>query len=163
MNCFIEYLCVLSCWLLWFPDWADVIHENVQGEIQEVGELSYWRELQKEDRVASTIVSTTHRILHEIQGCRPVYCMFLQPDFCFGCSLITLSNPPTTHLPRFCCPPSSQGPQSELSDPNASSFDPMFQPGDYPSQQPTQTRDYGYNAEQTMQTGRPDDFNPPCK
>ncbi|XP_071388181.1 OCIA domain-containing protein 1 [Centroberyx affinis] len=62
-------------------------------------------------------------------------------------------------------PPHSQGPQSELSDPNTQSFDPMFQPAESTSQMPNNTRDfdYGYSAESPQQTGRGDDFNPPVQ
>ncbi|XP_034392996.1 OCIA domain-containing protein 1-like [Cyclopterus lumpus] len=52
----------------------------------------------------------------------------------------------------------SKGPQSEMSDPDAPSFDTMFQPAEDSEQTPANTRDheYGYNAESPM--GREDDF-----
>ncbi|XP_067434949.1 OCIA domain-containing protein 1-like [Thunnus thynnus] len=58
-------------------------------------------------------------------------------------------------------PQYSRGPQSEMSDPNSLSFDPMFQPAESPGQTPTQTRDYGYgyNPEPPAQMKKPDDFS----
>lgn len=49
--------------------------------------------------------------------------------------------------------------QSELSDPNAQSFDPIFQPADNSSN----NTDYGYgnNPDQPVQMGRVDDFSAP--
>lgn len=52
-------------------------------------------------------------------------------------------------------PQSSKGPQSELSDPNAPSFETMFQPAESPSQR-------SYNTEPHMQMGRADDFSAPA-
>merc|ERR1739838_1036991 len=57
-----------------------------------------------------------------------------------------------------------QGVQSELSDPNAPSFDAMFQPpAESSSQIPHQRRDYGYSDEPPLQPGRADDSNPPVQ
>ncbi|XP_068583082.1 OCIA domain-containing protein 1-like [Cebidichthys violaceus] len=57
-------------------------------------------------------------------------------------------------------PPPSKGPQSEMSDPDAQSFDTMFQQAEDPSQTPPNARDndYGYNAESPMLIGKADDF-----
>ncbi|XP_076026385.1 OCIA domain-containing protein 1-like [Genypterus blacodes] len=52
-------------------------------------------------------------------------------------------------------PQTSQGSPSELSNQNTQS-ESMFQPADH-----AQTSDYDYNAEQSMQMGRADDFSPP--
>jgi len=54
-----------------------------------------------------------------------------------------------------------QGEQSELSDPDAPAFDPMFQPSEPSSQISNQKRDYGYSGE--PQQGRADDINPPVQ
>ncbi|XP_069385954.1 OCIA domain-containing protein 1 [Paralichthys olivaceus] len=53
----------------------------------------------------------------------------------------------------------SKGPQSELSDPDNQSFDPMFQPAESPSKMPSNNRDYeyGFKPEQPMQMGKADD------
>ncbi|XP_061592965.1 OCIA domain-containing protein 1-like [Cololabis saira] len=53
--------------------------------------------------------------------------------------------------------------QSELSDPNAQSFDSMFQPTETPSS--GRSRDYGrgYSPEPPMQMSRPDDFSLPAQ
>ncbi|XP_029292182.1 OCIA domain-containing protein 1 [Cottoperca gobio] len=56
----------------------------------------------------------------------------------------------------------SKGPQSELSDPDAPSFDTMFQPADASSQMPTNTRDYEYNSESPVPMGKVDDFSAPA-
>lgn len=56
-------------------------------------------------------------------------------------------------------PLSPQGPRSELSDPDAQSFEPMFQPSDPLSQTPPQARDYGYATEPPGHTGRADDLS----
>ncbi|XP_067106835.1 OCIA domain-containing protein 1-like isoform X1 [Osmerus mordax] len=48
-----------------------------------------------------------------------------------------------TQLP----PLSPQGPRSEMSDPDAQSFESMFQPSDPQSQTPPQDKDYGYSAQ----------------
>ncbi|KAM4603409.1 OCIA domain-containing protein 1 isoform 1-T1 [Polymixia lowei] len=58
---------------------------------------------------------------------------------------------------------STQGPQSELGNPNTQSFEPMFQPPESPSQMPTHTSDYGYSAEPPTQIDKGDDFNPPVQ
>ncbi|KAM3864760.1 OCIA domain-containing protein 1 [Diretmus argenteus] len=57
----------------------------------------------------------------------------------------------------------SQGPKSEMSDPDSQSFDPMFQQAESPSQMPIHTRDYEYNAEPPQQTSRGDDFSSPVQ
>lgn len=56
-----------------------------------------------------------------------------------------------------------QGEQSEMSDPDAPSFEPMFQPAESSSQISHQRRDYGYNDEPPLQQGRADDINPPVQ
>jgi len=56
-----------------------------------------------------------------------------------------------------------QGDQSELSDPNAPSFDPMFQPAESSSQTSPQRRDYGYSDEPPLQPGRANNINPPVQ
>ncbi|XP_030274336.1 OCIA domain-containing protein 1 [Sparus aurata] len=53
-------------------------------------------------------------------------------------------------------PQFSKGAQSEMSDPDAPSFDPMFQPAEAPGQR-------GYNTEPPMQMGRSDDFRAPVE
>lgn len=53
-------------------------------------------------------------------------------------------------------PQSSNGAQSELSDPNTQSFQTMFQPAEPPSER-------GYNTEPRMQMGRADDFSAPVE
>ncbi|XP_026160080.1 OCIA domain-containing protein 1 [Mastacembelus armatus] len=64
-----------------------------------------------------------------------------------------------TRLP----PHQPKGPQSELSDPDTTSFGTMFQPAETHSQTPTHTRDYeyDYSPEPPMQMGRADDFSSP--
>ncbi|XP_040891415.1 OCIA domain-containing protein 1-like isoform X2 [Toxotes jaculatrix] len=59
----------------------------------------------------------------------------------------------------------SKGPQSELSDSDAQSSDPMFQPTETPSQMPSYTRDYeyGFRPEPPMPVDRADDFNAPVQ
>jgi len=52
---------------------------------------------------------------------------------------------------------------SELSDPNAPSFEPMFQPPESSSQTSHQRRDYEYSDETPPQQGRADDINPPVQ
>jgi len=56
-----------------------------------------------------------------------------------------------------------QGDQSELSDPNAPSFEPMFQPPESSSQISHLRRDQGYSDEPSLQPGRADDINPPVQ
>ncbi|XP_056136232.1 OCIA domain-containing protein 1-like [Lampris incognitus] len=56
----------------------------------------------------------------------------------------------------------SQGPRSELSDPDTQSFDPMFIPAGSSDQMNMQSRGYGFNAEPPQQIGG-DDFNPPVQ
>ncbi|XP_068448142.1 OCIA domain-containing protein 1-like [Clinocottus analis] len=57
--------------------------------------------------------------------------------------------------------PSSKGPQSEMSDPDALSFESMFRPADAAVQTPADSRDneYGYNTESPATTRRGDNFN----
>ncbi|XP_073319175.1 OCIA domain-containing protein 1 [Pagrus major] len=52
-------------------------------------------------------------------------------------------------------PPNFKGAQSEMSDPDTLSFDPMFQPAGTPGQR-------GYNTEPVMQMGRSDDYSAPA-
>ncbi|XP_022614349.1 OCIA domain-containing protein 1 [Seriola dumerili] len=65
-----------------------------------------------------------------------------------------------TRLPQQ----NSRGPQSELSDSDTQSLDPMFQPAEAPSQMPSHARDYeyGFRPEQPMQMDRTDDFSAPA-
>ncbi|KAK0135591.1 OCIA domain-containing protein 1 [Merluccius polli] len=62
-------------------------------------------------------------------------------------------------------PSNPQGPRTELSDPDAQSFSPMFQSveSNSQSQMPSSARDpgYGYSAESSMQTERAEDYNHP--
>ncbi|XP_042169877.1 OCIA domain-containing protein 1 [Oncorhynchus tshawytscha] len=62
---------------------------------------------------------------------------------------------------------SSQGPQSEMSDPDQVTFDPMFQASDPQSQVPPNARDYGYSdaptAAQTSRTAADIDYNMPAQ
>uniref|UniRef100_A0A8C7RDA5 OCIA domain-containing protein 1 n=1 Tax=Oncorhynchus mykiss TaxID=8022 RepID=A0A8C7RDA5_ONCMY len=62
---------------------------------------------------------------------------------------------------------SSQGPQSEMSDPDQVTFDPMFQASDPQSQVPPNARDYGDgdapNAAQTSRTAADIDYNMPAQ
>ncbi|XP_029604734.1 OCIA domain-containing protein 1-like isoform X1 [Salmo trutta] len=62
---------------------------------------------------------------------------------------------------------SSQGPQSEMSDPDQVTFDPMFQASDPQSQVPPHARDYGYSdaptAAQTSRTAADIDYNMPAQ
>ncbi|XP_041840272.1 OCIA domain-containing protein 1-like [Melanotaenia boesemani] len=55
--------------------------------------------------------------------------------------------------------------QSEFSEPNAQSFDPMFQPAEDSSTTSSNNRDYGYsyNPEPTAQMSRADDFSAPVQ
>lgn len=55
----------------------------------------------------------------------------------------------------------SKGSQSEMSDPNAPSFDSMFQPTDGQGHSSTYSKDhgYGYNQESPVQMGKADDFS----
>lgn len=105
-----NYFFLSSCGLLWLLGWEVIIHEDVPGEVQEVGELPSWRGPQTEDRAASTIVSTTHTsswqgFIHRLP------------------------------LDRFSVLlPSSKGAQSDLDDPDTPSFETMFQPAEAPSQ-----------------------------
>uniref|UniRef100_A0A1A8FE61 OCIA domain-containing protein 1 n=1 Tax=Nothobranchius korthausae TaxID=1143690 RepID=A0A1A8FE61_9TELE len=56
----------------------------------------------------------------------------------------------------------SSGGQSELNDPNASSFDAMFQPTEAPNT-PSLNDDYGFNPDEPVQAGRADDFSAPVQ
>lgn len=133
--------CLSSCRLLWPHGWEDFVHEDMPGEVQEVGELPSGRWDQTEDRTASTHVSKTYPQLY--------YCMILSTQL-----------PLYQHFVLF---RRSKGPQSEMSDPNTQSFDPGFHPTEAPSQLPNNTRDYeyGFSPEPPMQTGRADDFSAP--
>ncbi|CAL8332230.1 unnamed protein product [Lota lota] len=64
-------------------------------------------------------------------------------------------------------PSNSESPKTELSDPDAQSFSPMFLPSDSNSQiqVPSSTRDqgYGYSTESSMQMERAEDYNRPVQ
>uniref|UniRef100_A0A1A8QQ58 OCIA domain-containing protein 1 n=1 Tax=Nothobranchius pienaari TaxID=704102 RepID=A0A1A8QQ58_9TELE len=56
----------------------------------------------------------------------------------------------------------SSGGQSELNDPNTSSFDAMFQPTEAPNT-PSLDGDYGFNPDEPVRAGRADDFSAPVQ
>ncbi|KAM6940577.1 OCIA domain-containing protein 1 [Xenentodon cancila] len=60
-------------------------------------------------------------------------------------------------------PHHSRAAQSELSDPNAQSFDSMFQPKETPSSSLTRDDGYGDSSDPPMQMSRPDDFSLPAQ
>lgn len=128
-----------SCWLLWLRGWENVLHEDMPREVQEIGELPSGRGPQTEGRIASTKVSTTHLIM----------------------TYVFIHQLPRDRFPVLLL--SSRGPQSEMSDPDAPSFETMFQPAEAPGQMPAQARynEYGYNQEAPTQMGRADDFSGP--
>lgn len=70
--------------------------------------------------------------------------------------LLCLHTPGTSSLSIFVLPASTSGAQSELSDPDTQSFEPMFQPPEASSQ-------YSYFTESAVPTGRSDDFGAPGK
>lgn len=101
-----ECVCLSSCWLLWLPGRENVVHENVPGEVQEVGELPSGRGPQTEDRTASTIVSTSHTWLW--------YYMFSSTNYSLTIFLFStpvprlLSQSWVTQTPRHLTPCSRQ-------------------------------------------------------
>uniref|UniRef100_A0A3Q0QX42 OCIA domain-containing protein 1 n=1 Tax=Amphilophus citrinellus TaxID=61819 RepID=A0A3Q0QX42_AMPCI len=62
-------------------------------------------------------------------------------------------------------PLKSQGPQSELTDPDTQSFEPIFQPAESPTHMSTYSKDYGYgySPEPPAQMDRGDDFSAPVQ
>lgn len=126
-------MCLSSCWLLWLPGWENVIHEDVPGEVQAVGELAPGRGPQTEDKGASTAVSIAHTLV--------ILYVFISQLPHDNSSVLLLS---------------PKGAQSELSDPDTQSFETMFQPAEAPSQR-------SYNAESPVPMGKSDDFSTPGK
>lgn len=111
-------------------------------EVQEVGELTSGRGPETKDWTTSTAVCTTNTRFHSC-NCFPIHQIF------------------SHHFPILCH--SSKGPQSELSDPDTQSFDPMFKQAEVPNQMPTHNKDYGYgyNPESTVQMRDADDLSSP--
>uniref|UniRef100_A0A4W6FWE3 OCIA domain-containing protein 1 n=1 Tax=Lates calcarifer TaxID=8187 RepID=A0A4W6FWE3_LATCA len=56
----------------------------------------------------------------------------------------------------------AKGPQSELSDPDTQSFDPMFQAAEAPSQMPSHSRDYDYGFRPDPPMDRQNNFSTPA-
>ncbi|GAA6234757.1 OCIA domain-containing protein 1-like [Lates japonicus] len=56
----------------------------------------------------------------------------------------------------------SKGPQSELSDPDTQSFDPMFKAAEAPGQMPSHSRDYDYGFRLDPPMDRQNDFSSPA-
>lgn len=55
----------------------------------------------------------------------------------------------------------SQGPQSELGDPDSQSFEPIFQPAEASSHTYSKDYGYGYSPDPPAQMDRGDDFTAP--